>query len=107
MEVIIDEDAREFIRKKSLDNSITITAIRSGCGWASFYAPSVLMGPPIDRKKYDIYESHGIRVYLDTKIRIKEDKFRIKLDRFLWMKQIKAVGVVVWSKKALNTLIVF
>lgn len=32
MKVIIDEDAKDFIRKKSIDNSITIAARIGGCG---------------------------------------------------------------------------
>lgn len=54
-----------------------------------------MMGPPIDNRKYNVYECDDIKVYLDGGIRIKKDKFRIRLTRFLWMKQIQVEGIVV------------
>lgn len=53
-----------------------------------------MMGPPIDNRKYNVYESDNIKVYLDAGIRIKKDKFRIRLNKFLWMKEIRAEGIV-------------
>lgn len=52
-----------------------------------------MMGPPTDTRKYTVYEYDGIKVYLDDGIRIKKDKFRIRLNRFLWMKRIQAEGI--------------
>lgn len=95
MRIIIDKDARDFIREKSSDNSITIVNVRGSCGWASFYIPSVLMGPPRDDKEYKVHEVGNIKVYIDADIRMKGDKFRIRLDKFLWLKQIKAEGIAI------------
>jgi len=52
-----------------------------------------MMGPPTDTRKYNVYESDGIKVYLDDGIRIKNDMFRIRFNRFLWVKHIQAEGI--------------
>lgn len=53
------------------------------------------MGPPNDSRKFSVYESDGIKVYMDPGIRIKKDRFTVRLNKFLWMKTLMVEGIAV------------
>lgn len=95
MDIIIEKNAKEFIEKNSTDNTICVEAIKAGSGWTTFYEPSVRMGLPKDNRRFNVYESDGIKIYLDSDIRPKRNRIKIRLTRFLWKKAIKVDGIIV------------
>jgi len=51
------------------------------------------MGPPTDSRKFRVYESDGIKLYLAQVIVPKEDTIRIRLNKFLGKKRILVDGI--------------
>ena len=93
MRLIIDPEAREYIEEKCQDKSIRIEGQKVGRGWITYYEPSVRMGPPTDSRKFRVYESDGIKLYLAQVIVPKEDTIRIRLNKFLGKKRILVDGI--------------
>lgn len=93
MKLIVDEKAREYIKKKSHDRSIRVEGQVAGCGWATYYEPSVKMGPPTDNRKFEVFESEDIKLYLAPGIIPKGDIIRVRLNRFLGIRRIVVEGI--------------
>ena len=92
-EVLLNDDAKEYINEKSKDKSITITIINARSGWCPILEPSVKMGKPIKASGFKLFESNGIDIYVSDQVRPKEDRIEIGLGKFLWKKHIKVEGV--------------
>lgn len=93
MRLIVDPKAGEYIKKKSQDNSIRVEGQVTGRGWATYYEPSVKMGPPTDNRKFKVYESDDIKLYLAPGIIPKGDIIRLRLTRFLGIRRIIVEGI--------------
>lgn len=93
MELIIEPKAREYIEEKSPDRSIRVEGQIAGRGWATYYEPSVKMGPPNDNREFKVYEADGIKLYLAPGIIPKGDIIRVRLNRLLWLRRIVVEGI--------------
>lgn len=95
MQIIIDDKAKEYIRKKSRDNAIKIDIVEVNHCWVPLVEPSVEMGKPKDDSLYNVYNLEDIKVYYKRELKGMGDKIRIKLDRFFWIKYLKIDGYTI------------
>lgn len=95
MEIIIEDKAKEYIRKKAKDNSIKIELVEASNCWVPIVEPSVEMGKPKDISQYNVYELDDIKIYYKKEFRSMGEQIKIKLDRYLFMKYLKVDGYTI------------
>lgn len=93
MNITIEKDAAEYIREKSSNNSIYLTAVTVKIGWSRIIELSVKMGRPIDEEEFDFYKSGEISVYILKTLTITTDEVEISLKKILFIKNLSVKGV--------------
>ena len=93
MEIIIEKDSNNFIKKHCKDNSVTLFIKLPGGGWCSVQSPSVKLGKPLEVDNYDMYTVDGINIFVIKDIQIKNNKLHIFLRKFLWIKELAVDGI--------------
>ncbi|MDO5688623.1 MAG: CC/Se motif family (seleno)protein [Tissierellia bacterium] len=58
------------------------------------YQPSVQMGEPKDKEKYNHYSVDGLDVYVVKGTMAVEDTMRVKLAKFLWNEVLTVEGMI-------------
>ena len=95
MNIYIDDMAKDHIRNKSRDKSISIIMKKVGGGWCVSYEPSVQMGRPPNKDKFTVEKVDDIDVYILKGFKAKNNRLDIKLGKFLWIKTLNVVGILV------------
>lgn len=95
MVININKKAQEHIKKKSPDNSIYITVVRTGGGWCSSEQPSVKMGKPGNESSYEVHKAGDINVYLAPRLKARNNELRITLDKFLFLNNLNVDGLII------------
>lgn len=90
-EVLLDDDAKEYINKGSKENSILVKMVNVGSSWCPQLQPSVEMGKPKNKNKFKLIEIDGINVYLERDMEYRENKIKISIGKVLWKKHLKIV----------------
>ncbi|HYF82398.1 MAG TPA: CC/Se motif family (seleno)protein [Clostridia bacterium] len=94
MNIIIEKDAVEYIKKHSEDNSVILHIQSTGGNCcASVQSPAILLGKPEKAEKFDLYSVDEISVYLRKDIQAKNDGIRIFIRKFLWIKDLAVDGM--------------
>lgn len=95
MIIDIDKKAEEYIKKKSPDNAIYITSVRTGSGWCASEQPSVKMGKPSNESSFKVYKSGDIDVYLAPRLKARNNELRVTLDKFLFLNNLNIDGLII------------
>lgn len=94
MNILIDTDAAEYIKKHSKDNSV-ILHIKSEGGncCASVQSPAIRLGKPEKADRFDFYTVNEINVYLRKDIKSQKDELHIFIKKFLWIEDLAVDGM--------------
>ena len=93
LNIIIEKNAAEYIKKHAKDDSITLYIHSAGGGWCSIQAPTVQLGKPDKDESFNMYSIDGVNVYIKEGIKVRNDQIRIFLRKFLWIKDLAVDGV--------------
>lgn len=94
MNITIDKDAVEFIKKNTEDTSVilhTKTEGKACCG--SMQSPAIMLGKPEKPESFDLYSIDEISVYIRKDIQAKKDGIRIFIKKFLGIKDLAVEGM--------------
>lgn len=94
MEVLMNNDVKDYIVKKAKDNSIRVILVNSGSGWSPNFQPSVRMGKPSEEKEFKLIKVGDINVYVKSDLKFKDNLVEISLSRFLWTKYLNVKELV-------------
>ena len=97
MNIIIDKDAADYIRKHSKDNSVIIFAKFQGGGWCAVQSPAVQLGKLERADNYDLYNIDDLSVYVRKDTRTIKDELRIFMKKFLWAKDLAVDGMNIYA----------
>lgn len=92
MNININKQAKEYIKEKSNDKSVSIVVTSVGSGWRVFYEPAVKLGKLDREKDFKLYNVDDIKVYIASGL-IEGESVKIYLSKFLWMKSLKVEGL--------------
>lgn len=92
MNISINEKTKDYIKKKTNDNSVNVSVIETSTGWIPFHEPTVELGKPSKEKDFDLYEVDDIKVYVLKGLREK-GKVTITLGHYLWIKILRVEGL--------------
>lgn len=95
MIIDIEKKAEEYIKKKSPENSIYITVVRTGSGWCAAEQPSVKMGKPSNELSFEVHKAGDINVYLSPRLKARNNELRITLDKFLFLANLNIDGLII------------
>lgn len=95
MNIIIEKDAVNFIKKHSKDSSVTLLIKSSGSGWCSAPTPTVQLGKPTKTDNYNMHIVHDISVFVNKNTEIKNNELHIFLRKLLWIKELAVDGIQV------------
>lgn len=93
MNIIIEKNAVNFIRKHTKDNSVTLFIKAGAGGWCSVQSPAVQLGKPTKADNYDVFTVDDISVFVGKNMQIKNDKLHIFLRKMLWIKELLVDGI--------------
>lgn len=93
MNININEQAKEYIKEKSNDGSISIVVASVGSGWNISFEPAVKLGKQDKGNNFKLYKVDDISVYIASSIKEKGN-VNIYLKKFLWVKSLKVDGLV-------------
>ena len=93
MDIIIEKDSNNFIKKHCKDNSVTLFIKSPDGGWCSVQSPSVKLGKPLEVENYDMYTVDDINIFVIKNIQVKNNKLHIFLRKFLWIKELAVDGI--------------
>lgn len=93
MKISIDDKTKKYISSKNEDS---ITTWLEGCSsWGtSEPQPSVKMGKPEDASDYEVQEANGIKVYVKSDVKAKDDSLKIKYSKMLWVEKLVVEGMI-------------
>lgn len=89
--VIVDKDAVEYIKRKN--DSVTISMISIKSGWCSTNQLSVQTGKPKNDRSFDFYKVDGVNIYLQKGLYIPNGEVKISLSKFLFIKSLQVSGI--------------
>ena len=98
MNIIIEKNAVNFIRKHTKDNSVALFIKDGDGGWCSAQSPAVQLGKPTKVDNYDVYTVDDISVFVLKNMKIKNDKLHIFLRKMLWIKELLVDGIHITYK---------
>lgn len=93
MNIIIDKDAADYIKKHSKDNSVTLLLMTSKGGWCSTKSPTVLLGKAQNADNYDVHKIDDINVYTKKDIKVINNELHIYLRKLFWIKELEVEGM--------------
>lgn len=94
MDIFIDEKAKDYIKRETQDNSIQVMLMKVGGGWCVAYQPSVKMGTPFNTSSFKVHEVDDINVFVPSNLRVRDNKLKISLSKFFWIKSLNVDGVI-------------
>jgi hypothetical protein len=94
--IIINKDAAEYIRKNTKDNSVIlhITSVGGNC-CASVQSPAIRLGKPEKAESFNPQSVEGIDVYLRKDIQAGNEGIRIFMKKFLFTKDLAVEGMCI------------
>lgn len=95
MIIDIEKKAAEYIKKKSQDNSIYITVVKTETGWCAAEQPSVKMGKPSNESSFEVHKAGDINIYLSPRLKARNNELRITLDKFLFLANLNIDGLII------------
>ena len=93
MNILIDEDAVEYIKKHSKDNSVILHIKSEGNCCAAVQSPAIMLGKPEMAERFDLFNINEISVYLRKDIQAKDDGIHIFMKKFLWTADLAVDGM--------------
>lgn len=94
MEIILSNDASEFIKKKSPeDPSLNIAVVQVKSGWCSTNQLSVKIGNPGSSTRFDVYNIDGVDIYVQKGLSIPSGEIKITLNNYFITKSISVKGI--------------
>lgn len=93
MNIIIEKNAANFIKKHSKDDSVTLFIKSAGGGWCSVQSPTVQLGKPPIADNYEMYTVDDISVFIRRNTQTQNNKLHIFLRKFLWIKELSVDGM--------------
>ena len=98
MNIIIEKDAENFIKKHCKDNTITLFIKPPSGGWCSVENPTVQLGKPQEADNFHMYCVDEINVFVSQNAEIKNNKLHVFLRKFLWIKELAVDGIQISFK---------
>lgn len=93
MNILIDKDAAEYIKKHSKDSSVILHIKSVGNCCVSVPTPEVLFGKPEIAERFDLFTVDEVSVYVSKEIEAKDGKVRIFVKKFLWVEDLAVDGL--------------
>lgn len=95
MNIIIEMNAADYIRKHSTDNSVTLFVKSQGAGWCSLQSPTVQLGKPQPHyeEKFDLYKIDDISVYIRKQTQVDNNGIHIFTRSFFGIKELVVDGI--------------
>lgn len=94
MKVIINEEAKEYMKKKGWDEIYIEAGTRGCCGSAGIYVTSIHKGEPKSQKHlYKMYESEGKKVHVPRFMPVVDNTIEIGTEEFLRFKNLAILNL--------------
>lgn len=95
MNIIITENARQYLRERNKENIVISIAKQMCWGGRSTKFVVVSTKEKINKEKFDKYASGEFTIYIEKDIVVKKDEVVIDLERFFFSKILSQKGLTI------------